>query len=123
MISKKYFLVGVSLMLTSCTVNLDRQGRNEPWRMEGWQPSRQAPDYINERGISRCPVYSLPEARPLPPVPAEQLRKLGRNDHDAREVLYLDYIQALREHIKDTKSDNTDQFLKYLQLCTSTKSK
>lgn len=112
------FLSATLVVLTSCTVNLP--SRNDEWRNEVWSSKdRATPEWINERKLTNCPVYTPPETRAVPPTPAEEFRRIPKNQIDRREEVLLNHIQELREHIKATKSDVTDQYMKYLMQCTS----
>lgn len=115
------FLSLVMACLTSCTVNLqDPRKDDQQWRQEVWTSrDRATPEWVNERKLTNCPVYTPPEYRAVPVTPAEEFRRIPKTQIDRREEILLDHIQALREHIKATKSDTTDQYMKYLMQCTA----
>ena len=113
------YSVLLSALVSGCTVNLQRD-RDEEWRNEVYHSrDRTTPEWVSERKLTNCPVYTMPEGKQVPSVPAEQYRRVPKSNYEKREEILLDYIEALREHIKATKSSMMDQYMKYLMQCTA----
>jgi len=123
-----FSLLFAAVALAGCTVNLDRNqnGRNgnqADWQAQGWRGGGNgSPQWIAERDLNNCPMYSMPDRRVVPTAPVEEYKALSeRTDEKSvrqRETLLLDHIEKLRYYIKDVNTDNTDQYMKYLMQCT-----
>ncbi len=118
-------LVGVSVifLLGSCTVNMQERRDPNDWRQQSWSTnSRPSPEGVEAGQLTNCPVYVPPETKSAPKAPTEEFRSAGKSQAKREEAL-LDYIEELREYIKDYKTVNTDSYLRYLQQCTRVRSK
>ena len=120
-IQVKFILVAVALPLMSSCTGLQLSYTDNRHHMTDETPKqRKSPQGIEQRTLSGCPVYVPPANRTTPAAPAAAFAAIKKDEHRLREALLLDYIEQLRNNIKDLKEDQLTQYKSYLSQCKET---